>query len=125
MLCAHDLAWFAEFTAPKTVYSATFGNLIASVEHVGSTAVPDLLAKPTLDIDIVMRDYSVFDEIVAGLGRLGYLHKGDQGIYQHEAFKPDSPVAERAVSQREVDSWPRDSTQVARTWFKPCLNLST
>jgi len=93
MLSTHDPDWFAEFTALKTVYSETLGNLILSVEHVGSTAVPDLLAKPTLDIDLVMRDYSVFYAIVVGLRGLGYVHNGDQGIYQREAFKPNGAAA--------------------------------
>jgi GrpB-like predicted nucleotidyltransferase (UPF0157 family) len=93
MLSAHDPNWFAEFIALKAVYFENLGNLILSVEHVGSTAVPDLLAKPTLDIDLVMRDYSVFDEIAAGLVRIGYVHNGDQGIYQRESFKPSDAVA--------------------------------
>nr|WP_309690149.1 GrpB family protein [Armatimonas sp.] len=93
MLSTHDLNWFVEFDALKSVYFKTLGNLILGIEHVGSTAVPELLAKPTLDIDLVMCDYSVFDEIVAGLGSLGYRHMGDQGIYQREVFKPSGSVA--------------------------------
>ena len=93
MLSTHDLNWFVEFDALKSVYFKTLGNLILGIEHVGSTAVPELLAKPTLDIDLVMCDYSVFDEIVAGLGSLGYRHMGDQGIYQREVFKPNGSVA--------------------------------
>jgi GrpB-like predicted nucleotidyltransferase (UPF0157 family) len=93
MLSTHDPVWFVEFDALKGVYSEALGNLILGVEHVGSTSVSDLLAKPTIDIDLVMRDYSVFDEIVVGLGHLGYAHNGDQGIYQREVFKSNGAVA--------------------------------
>jgi GrpB-like predicted nucleotidyltransferase (UPF0157 family) len=87
MLSAHDPKWFAEFAALEAVYSQTLGALILRVEHVGSTAVPDLLAKPILDIDLVMRDYGAFDEILVRLDGLGYEHEGDQGIFQRESFR--------------------------------------
>ena len=46
MLSAHDPKWFAKFAALEAVYAETLGGLILRVEHVGSTAGPDLLAKP-------------------------------------------------------------------------------
>ena len=88
MLHAHDPRWPAEFAALESLYRRTLGDLILRVEHVGSTAVPDLPAKPILDIDLVMRDYRVFPAIVTGLAALGYVHEGDRGIAQREAFRP-------------------------------------
>jgi GrpB-like predicted nucleotidyltransferase (UPF0157 family) len=57
------------------------------IEHVGSTAVPDLAAKPTIDIIIVIPDMSVFPEVVNALGTLGYQHFGDQDVRGREVFK--------------------------------------
>jgi GrpB-like predicted nucleotidyltransferase (UPF0157 family) len=71
----------------QDVYLNALGSLILRVEHVGSTAVPGLIAKPILDIDLVMPDYGVFLRIVESLAELGYTHNGDQGIPQREAFK--------------------------------------
>src|SRR5215813_8176978 len=88
MLSSHDPNWFAEFAALKAVYSGALGNLIVDIEHVGSTAVPDLLAKPIIDIDIVMRGYSDLPKIVRVLRSLGYEHVGDRGIFQREVFNP-------------------------------------
>lgn len=93
MLCPHDPNWFEEFAAIRSVFSEDLGHLILDILHVGSTSVPDLLAKPTLDIDIVIADYSSFDDLIAGLSRLGYAHRGDQGIFQREVFKPRDSVA--------------------------------
>jgi GrpB-like predicted nucleotidyltransferase (UPF0157 family) len=62
------------------------GTAILRIEHVGSTAVPGLRAKPILDIDVVMPDYQRFPEIVEKLSQLGYIHNGDQGIPEREAF---------------------------------------
>jgi GrpB-like predicted nucleotidyltransferase (UPF0157 family) len=88
ILAPYNPEWAAEFAALRDVYTAALGKLVLRVEHVGSTAVPDLLAKPILDIDIVIPGYEVLPEIVAILGRLGYTHHGDQGIREREVFKP-------------------------------------
>jgi GrpB-like predicted nucleotidyltransferase (UPF0157 family) len=88
ILALHNPEWAAEFEALRDVYTSSLGTLIVRVEHVGSTAVPSLLAKPILDIDIVMPGYEVFPEIVAHLKRLRYVHNGDQGIRDREVFKP-------------------------------------
>jgi GrpB-like predicted nucleotidyltransferase (UPF0157 family) len=77
-----------EFAALRCVYINSLDKLVERVEHVGSTAVPNLRAKPILDIDIVMPSYEVFPEIVAHLRNLGSAHNGDQGIREREAFQP-------------------------------------
>lgn len=43
-------------------------------------------AKPCIDMDVIIRDYSVFDTVVAKLAAIGYTHEGDLGIRGREAF---------------------------------------
>jgi GrpB-like predicted nucleotidyltransferase (UPF0157 family) len=62
---------------------------VASIEHVGSTAVAGLAAKPILDIDVIVghRDVAI---AVAALEDVGYRHRGDLGVTDREAFaSPD------------------------------------
>jgi len=87
MLDPHNPCWSEEFAALHKVYSQALGSLAVCIEHVGSTSVPDLLAKPILDIDIVISGYDTFPQVVAALKTLGYFHNGDQGIPEREAFK--------------------------------------
>ena len=62
----------------------------ATVEHVGSTAVPGLAAKPILDIDVIVERADVPAAVVA-LETVGYVHRGDLGVTGREAFHaPDS-----------------------------------
>ena len=93
ILALHNPEWAAQFEALRDVYTNALGRLIVRVEHVGSTAVPNLMAKPILDIDIVMPGYEVFPQILARLKRLGYAHNGDQGIREREVFKPVDETA--------------------------------
>jgi GrpB-like predicted nucleotidyltransferase (UPF0157 family) len=63
----------------------------ARVEHVGSTSVPGLAAKPVLDIDVIVEPGDV-PAAVAALESVGYVHRGDLGVTGREAFlAPDEP----------------------------------
>lgn len=101
MLSPYDPAWATEFAGLRAIYMEALGGLSLRIEHVGSTAVSDLLAKPILDIDIVMQDYAVFPRIVVALELLGYEHRGDQGIPQREVFKPRDAIAPVTDPQRK------------------------
>lgn len=59
--------WKAEFEAIKSEIESAVGDLIVGIEHVGSTSVVGMSAKPCIDIDVVIKDYSVFDDIVKKL----------------------------------------------------------
>ena len=83
----YDKAWESAFEAIKQEIEAALGDLILGVEHVGSTSVEGLSAKPCIDIDVVMEDYSLFDAIVQKLEAIGYIHEGDLGIPDREAFR--------------------------------------
>lgn len=61
-----------------------------SVEHVGSTSVPGLAAKPVIDIDFIVQQEDVLRAIYA-LHRIGYMHRGELGIDGRHAFMPPNP----------------------------------
>jgi len=86
MLEPHNRRWIEEFSDFRDVYAKALGSLMLRIEHVGSTSVPDLLAKPILDIDIVIASYETFPQVVSALEKLGYFHNGNQGISGREAF---------------------------------------
>ena len=67
--------------------TGTIGELIIGIEHVGSTAVEGMSAKPCIDIDVVIEDRMVLCAVVRGLAEIGYIHEGDLGIKGREAFK--------------------------------------
>ena len=79
--------WKADFEKIKAEVENAIGNLIISVEHVGSTSVVGLSAKPCIDFDVVIKDYSVFDAVVSSLAEIGYIHEGDLGIKDRHAFR--------------------------------------
>ena len=83
----YDVKWKADFEKIKAELENAIGQLIVSVEHVGSTSVRGMSAKPCIDIDVVIKDYSVFDAVVSSLAEIGYIHEGDLGIKDRHAFR--------------------------------------
>ena len=82
----YDKAWKIAFQEIKYELEQAVGHLIVAVEHVGSTAVEGMSAKPCIDIDLVIRDNSIFDAVAARLAEIDYVHEGDLGIPDREAF---------------------------------------
>ena len=83
----YDAKWKSDFEKIKQEIENALGDLIVGVEHVGSTSVDGLSAKPCIDIDVVIKDYSVFDDVIDKLASIGYIHEGNLGIEDREAFK--------------------------------------
>ena len=82
----YDASWKAEFEKIRAEIEGAVGEHIIGIEHVGSTAVEGLCAKPCIDIDVVIKDSSVLSLIIEGLRKIGYFHEGDLGIKDREAF---------------------------------------
>ena len=85
----YSATWVQNFACIKAEIQDALSDLALRIEHVGSTSVPGLSAKPIIDIDVVIKDHSVFDEVVTKLEEIGYKHEGDLGIAGREAFKYD------------------------------------
>ena len=83
---SYDKGWKDDFAAIQKELVSAIGELILGIEHVGSTSVEGLSAKPCIDIDVVLPDYSVFDEAVRRLAAIGYQYEGDLGIPHRHAF---------------------------------------
>ena len=75
---AHD-EWARLFDKEKQLLLDTFGDRIITIEHVGSTAIPGVPAKPLIDMNVVISSLEdkYIEEFVAPLEKLGYhyMHK--------------------------------------------------
>lgn len=77
-----------------------------AVEHVGSTAVPGLAAKPILDVDVVISEPEAVSGTVFVLASIGYAHKGDLGIPGRETFAGPARLPENHLYLVVRDSAP-------------------
>jgi GrpB-like predicted nucleotidyltransferase (UPF0157 family) len=82
----YDADWprlFDEIAQPVCDAVADLG---AQVEHVGSTSVEGLAAKPIIDIDVVVGSADDVPSAIERLRSLGYVYQGDKGVRGREAF---------------------------------------
>ncbi|KAJ2743239.1 hypothetical protein GGI20_003897 [Coemansia sp. BCRC 34301] len=83
----YDPSWAMMFSIERDRITNTIGEYIMCVEHVGSTSIPGLAAKPIVDIQIVVADFGNLPQCVKALQQLGYRYKGTSGIEGREYFK--------------------------------------
>ena len=107
----YDKAWKSDFEAIRNELETAIGDLILGIEHVGSTSVEGLSAKPCIDIDVIIKDYSIFPTVVSRLNSIGYIHEGDLGIKDREAFRyTDKPH----LQTHHLYVCPQDSAELHR-----------
>ena len=107
----YDRTWKFAFEEIKREIEGAIGDLIIGIEHVGSTSVEGMSAKPIIDIDVVIKDYSMFDVVVSRLESVGYIHEGNLGIKDREAFKySDKPH----LQQHHLYVCPQQSEELYR-----------
>jgi GrpB-like predicted nucleotidyltransferase (UPF0157 family) len=61
-LVSHQHGWSGAFTEEKNRLALILGKSVLAIEHVGSTAVPALAAKPIIDIAILVHSFSEIEQ---------------------------------------------------------------
>jgi len=77
VLVSYDPAWPARFLEEKAAIEAALGDRGVAIEHVGSTAVPGLVSKPTIDVLVGIRRLSEAAPCIAALEAIGYVYRPD------------------------------------------------
>ena len=103
--------WPREFDKIRSGLAAALGDTALSIEHVGSTSVPGLWAKPIIDVDVVINDSAALPEAISRLQTAGYHHEGDLGVTGREAFKYSNKPE---LMTHHLYVCPQDSPELAR-----------
>ena len=73
----YDREWPVTFDTEKTRLEAALGDVAVRIEHVGSTSVPGMAAKPVIDIDVYVREIEPMEPYRQPLESLGYVFEFD------------------------------------------------
>ena len=76
----YNVEWVRFYKDEETLLIASIGQHVANIQHIGSTAISGLAAKPIIDIMVGTRDLECLDECIKKLEKLGYEFKGENGI---------------------------------------------
>jgi len=94
----YDPAWPGLFDEERGKIYDRLGTRIEDIEHVGSTAIEGLAAKPTIDILVGQPELAVDAEIVDGLASLSYRYLGEYGIPGRHFFRFVRPTEDPVLS---------------------------
>jgi len=87
------VTWKWLFLIEKIRLKVVLDGIIVDIQHVGSTAVPNMAAKPIIDICIAIADYKMAMRCVYFIERLGYKYKGENSILRQHYFVKGYPTA--------------------------------
>ena len=99
----HDPTWMMLAVEACQAVRSACGELVVDLQHVGSTAVPDLLAKPILDIAAAVVTFDAMPRIIRRLTGIGYLYRGDYGAEGGHLFVAESSPDVRTIHLHIVE----------------------
>lgn len=83
----HHPGWAADYRAEAGIIRAAISDTLIAVHHIGSTAIPDILAKPIIDMLGVVRSLDAADDATPALVAAGYEAMGAFGIEGRRYFR--------------------------------------
>ena len=86
----HDPRWRDAFEAEAKHVAAALGENVVAIHHIGSTAIPDIHAKPVIDLLVEVRDVTEVDGRSSAMESLGYEVMGEYGIPGRRYFRKDN-----------------------------------
>ena len=107
----HDPTWKAAYQIEAARIAVLLGDLVVSMHHIGSTAIPEIFAKPIIDILLEVRDTLRLDRKTAALEALGYEAKGEFGIPGRRYFRKNDA---EGVRTHQVHAFAEGSINIER-----------
>ncbi|MDN5708889.1 MAG: GrpB family protein [Planococcus sp. (in: firmicutes)] len=109
IVTAYDERWPIEFEHAAEAIRGMLGSKCLKVEHIGSTAVPGLAAKPVIDLLVAVSDIEAIDRYEEDFRKLGYQAKGENGL-------PGRRYFERGGNERthHVHCYEQGSLEISR-----------
>ncbi len=92
---SYDPKWTVEFSDEAGRIRRVISDEMVAIHHIGSTAIPGIVAKPIIDILLEVRNLQRLDSRLFALAELGYDAKGEFGIPGRRYFRKNSPKGER------------------------------
>lgn len=104
LLCDYDPHWPTLYAQERAKIARALAGQSTRIEHVGSTSVPGLCAKPIIDILLLVDDAASEDRYVPALEAAGYtLRVREPDWYEHRMFKSQSPTVNLHVFSQGCD----------------------
>ncbi len=93
-LVPYEPIWTELFEIEKDILLNCIGDHISGIEHIGSTSIPGLKAKPIIDMIVAVKNLSVYIKLIDSLAKLGYEYMPER-VFADRVFFPKGPQENR------------------------------
>jgi GrpB-like predicted nucleotidyltransferase (UPF0157 family) len=107
----HDPRWRDASEAEAKHVVAALGENVVAIHHIGSTAIPDIYAKPVVDLLVEVRDVTEVDGRSSAMESLGYEVMGEYGIPGRRYFRKDT---REGIRTHNIHAFEASSAEVER-----------
>ncbi|MDP1563869.1 MAG: GrpB family protein [Pirellulaceae bacterium] len=121
IVAPHDPKWAESFVIESRAITSALGPNVLAVHHIGSTAIPAVVAKPVIDMLVVVTDLPLVDSHTNEMQELGYEAKGEFGIPGRRYFRKDDS---KGVRTHHVHVYAQGNHEIERHLnFRDFLNV--
>lgn len=107
----HDPTWRSKFEVEAKLIALALGDNVVDIQHIGSTSIPSIYAKPIIDILVQVKDIAKIDEQCSAMTALGYKNMGEFGIPGRCFFRKHN---EQGIRTHHVHIFNIDVTEIQR-----------
>ena len=100
--------WARLFEQEHERLRAAIGDFVLDIQHIGSTSIPGIPAKPILDIGVAVENFEEASRCIAPLEALGYSYRGENGIPRRHYFvkgTTDSRTHHLHINEIQSSDW--------------------
>ncbi|QHW29954.1 GrpB family protein [Paenibacillus rhizovicinus] len=118
VIVPYDANWPAEFIEIGGFLRQALGSKALRIDHIGSTAVIGLDAKPVIDIQISVRSFAEMPAIADDLAGLGYVHRADNPDLTKRYFRESEGTRRTHIHVRELGSFSEQTALLFRDYVR-------
>ena len=107
----HNPLWRDAFEAEAKEVAAALGENVVAIQHIGSTAIPNIYAKPVIDLLVEVRDIAQVDGQSSAMESLGYEVMGEYGINGRRYFRKDN---REGIRTHHIHAFETGSAEIER-----------
>jgi GrpB-like predicted nucleotidyltransferase (UPF0157 family) len=91
-IAPHSITWKEKYENEEKAVRDIFNSFLIDIQHIGSTAIPDLLAKPIIDIAVLIESHKDAENFLVPLEKFGYVYKPELSSNERHFFQKGDPV---------------------------------
>jgi GrpB-like predicted nucleotidyltransferase (UPF0157 family) len=114
----YDAEWPSRFLKLATPMRSALGETALRIDHIGSTAVAGLAAKPIIDVQISVADLDALSAYRVPLERLGYVHRADNPELTKRYFREALGTKRTHIHVRRAGSWAEQFALLFRDYLR-------